>query len=358
MPLFLEPNSTWILTDKKTINTEIKIDCVNEYISDGKRKFISPLWAKCIGNSIFKTDFGNIDISNLKCDGPINIAIKGTNEPCIKGNSELVQVGFQVKSSFLSVYDVCIDKIKNYPCFIKYALNENMANSTPTELVHYVESSYMPFKFEDLYDCSNQLKSIYAKTGVNLSEGNKCCFTRKQLVSPKDMLPGIAQIATYTYVNVIPQWSTCGTENWDEVERRIRFLAASRSTLLEVWTGTSESIKLPNQKIDTFVTINDKYDRIQRVPRFIWKLVIYRQNPRERGNEEGLAIVVMNTPNLEVTEALKQIPCKRDICNKTKWMYGSQWHDPSKGFVFCCNVKEFMTAFHYDNLFPIMKPLE
>ncbi|CAH0719141.1 unnamed protein product, partial [Brenthis ino] len=358
MPLFLEPNSSWILTDKKTINTEIKIDCLNEYISDGERKFISPLWAKCIGKTIFKTDFGNIDISKLKCDRPINIKIQGTNERCIKGNSELVQVGFEVKTSFISVYDVCIDKIKNYPCFIKYALNENMANSIPTELVHYVKSPYMPFIFEDLYDCSNQLKSIYAKTGVNLSEGNKCCFTRKQLVSPKDMLPGIAQIATYTYVNVIPQWSTCGTENWDEVERRIRFLAASRSTLLEVWTGTSESIKLPNQKIDTFVTINDRYDRIQRVPRFIWKLVIYRQNPRERGNEEGLAIVVMNTPNLEVTEALKQIPCKRDICNKTKWMYGSQWHDPSKGFVFCCNVKEFMTAFHYDNLFPFMKPLK
>ncbi|OWR49308.1 hemicentin-2 [Danaus plexippus plexippus] len=239
-----------------------------------------------------------------------------------------------------SVYDVCLDHEQKIPLFAKQTSNKGIALNAPPGDYTFVESKYLPFHFGDMYDCDSQLRFISSSIGKSIKpvKDVECCFTKRQLINPRDVLPGLSQVAVYSYLNVIPHWSTCGTKNWDELELRVRYLGKYSSNELTIFTGASDPMMLPGQTEDAYVSLRDRLNRRQPVPMYLWKII---QNPADNSS---LAVIQLNIPNVTSAEAYSYMPCN-DICPEVEWLRNNDWQDVNKGFTFCCSISDFNSRF-------------
>ncbi|XP_045778362.1 hemicentin-1-like [Maniola jurtina] len=321
--------------------------CPNSFINIDGIKYGDHLNGSCVDNSILNINGINVDFSNIRCNDKIVPLTKSTGVHCGPGNTELLNIGYDIGSEFVGIYDVCINKDSKLPLYTKFDMYPIIEDTIPNEKIEFVGSKHLPFKFEDMYNCLLQRHSILSLTGKRLSTDNRCCFAKRQLVNPRDVVPGYQQVATYNYLNVIPKWGTCGTENWDEVEERVRSLVKELGHPLEVYTGSSHLMKLPAQPKENTVHLVDRFNRQQPVPRYTWKVIVDHYEAR------SVAIIQINIPDITLYQAFSFMLCK-DICHEIEWMRSADWRDVKKGFTFCCKVKDFETAFGYkDTLFQI-----
>ncbi|XP_061380842.1 hemicentin-1-like isoform X2 [Danaus plexippus] len=284
-----------------------------------------------------------IDYDKLKCTKKMKPLTKRTGISCFEqhgNNTELLQIGFFSRSKFLKVYDVCLDHEQKIPLFAKQTSNKGIALNAPPGDYTFVESKYLPFHFGDMYDCDSQLRFISSSIGKSIKSVKdvECCFTKRQLINPRDVLPGLSQVAVYSYLNVIPHWSTCGTKNWDELELRVRYLGKYSSNELTIFTGASDPMMLPGQTEDAYVSLRDRLNRRQPVPMYLWKII---QNPADNSS---LAVIQLNIPNVTSAEAYSYMPCN-DICPEVEWLRNNDWQDVNKGFTFCCSISDFNSRF-------------
>ncbi|CAH2087946.1 unnamed protein product [Euphydryas editha] len=283
----------------------------------GKEKIL----VSCAGNQMFTISGRYVDFNDIKCKKQITPLAKATGKKCNTGNTELLLVGFSLRHQFEDVYEVCFDKDKNVTIYAKNNIDRFLANKLPKGPIKYVGSKYLPPNVNDIYECRD-----------------RCCFAKRLLVNPRDVSLGFPQVATYNDLNVSPQWSTCGTENWDEVERRVRSLVEFVDYSLIVLTGAYyEDI------ITSYRTYGSMYED-RPAPRYIWKVIINLQE------EEALAIIQVNIPNLRATEASSHVLCA-DICDEIEWMINPEWRNVEKGFTYCCRLQDFTKAFDYDYIF-------
>ncbi|XP_039747746.1 hemicentin-1-like isoform X2 [Pararge aegeria] len=320
--------------------------CPNTFINIDGINYGDNLKGSCINGSIFDIDGRYVDFSDIRCNDKVVPLTKNTGIACGPGYTELLKIGYNVGVEFMSIYDVCFDKRLKLPLYAKHDINPMAADSVPNESIDYVKNKHLPFEFDDMYNCGQQRDSILFLTGKRLSTNNRCCFAKRQLVNPRDVITGYQQVATYNYLNVIPKWGTCGTENWDNLEERVRSLVKALDHPLEVYTGSSHLMKLPAQTKERTVRLTDRFGRKQPVPRYIWKVIINHYEA------QAVAIIQINIPDITIYQAFSFMLCK-DMCHKIEWMRNGEWRDVKKGFTFCCNVKEFETKFGYKDLFKI-----
>ncbi|XP_052744750.1 hemicentin-1 isoform X2 [Bicyclus anynana] len=348
-PLLLSPELTSLRSDNGILSIQashnILMICPNTFINIDGIKFGEHLNGTCVDGSIFNINGNPVDITNIRCNDKIVPLTKSTTIRCGPGNTKLLNIGYSVGFEFIGIYDVCIETRRKRPLYAKHEMHPLAANAVPNEAIDYVESRYLPYKFEDMYNCREQRDNILSLTGKRLSTNHKCCFAKRQLVNPKDVILGYQQVATYSYLNVIPKWGTCGAENWDDVEERIRNLVKVLDHPLEIYTGSSHLMKLPAQPIESTVHLTDRFGRKQMVPRYIWKVII----DHYEGNQP-VAIVQINIPDITVYQAFSFMLCK-DICHEIEWMRNADWRNVKKGFTFCCNIKEFEAKFGYKDAF-------
>lgn len=307
-PLILSHTHQLITQRSIGLGGKIFIYCPDSLLIYNEERLGSYISAYCINETQFLVNDKEYDISNIKCKEKIKPKYHKTNTACAPGNTELVQVRFEVKSQIFSVFDVCIDKDKYKIHFVRYIMHSGIANTSLAGAT-FTNNELLPLNFNDIYNCNSQLKSIYATTGEKLSKDGNCCFGKRQLVSPMDVLPGVMQETTYTYLNVVPVWSSCGQEvhflllnftvlnypsvlikylffyylqNWDEVERRVRSLVYDRDYALDVWTGSSHSLILSSTQLESQVELrlNDRYNLQQQVPLYLWKVIILHSDKK------------------------------------------------------------------------------
>ncbi|XP_052744751.1 hemicentin-1 [Bicyclus anynana] len=304
--------------------------CPDSYISYKNENYGDRMITYCVGDSMFYLEGKAVSASEITCNKSIVPLAKNFNRPCRGSDTTLMAVGFDVGGSFMPVYRVCFDNITKTPLYVEHDIHKSIANMTPKHKAEYTRSSYLTLEYEDIYDCRNQIDPISSYIGKSLKSDEKCCFKRRQLVNPKDVLPGVAQVATYHNLNVVPQWSSCGSENWDEVERRVRMYAINTNGTVKMWTGaTSVKHEIPA------IYLKDKLNQKLQVPQYIWRVV-----------QGQLAVIHVNVPNLTLSTALSYILCE-DICNTIPWMMYEHWRDLDKGFIYCCKLKDFEEAFDY-----------
>ncbi|XP_034836584.1 hemicentin-2-like [Maniola hyperantus] len=321
--------------------------CPNSFINIDGIKFGDHLNGTCVDNSILNINGINVDFANIRCNDKIVPLTKSTGVRCGPGSTELLNIGYDIGFEFVGIYDVCINKHSKLPLYTKFDMYPIIEDTIPNEKIEFVRSKHLPFQFEDMYNCLRQRNSTLSLTGKRLSTDNRCCFAKRQLVNPRDVVPGYQQVATYNYLNVIPKWGTCGTENWDEVEERVRSLVKALGHPLEVYTGSSHLMKLPAQPKENTVHLVDRFNRQQPVPRYTWKVIV------DHYEANAVAIIQINIPDITLHQAFSFMLCK-DICHQIEWMKSTEWRDVKKGFTFCCKIKDFETAFGYkDTIFKI-----
>ncbi|KAI8440937.1 hypothetical protein MSG28_009234 [Choristoneura fumiferana] len=245
--------------------------------------------------------------SDLKCTTKVEATAVKTKHSCNHGNSELLDIGFNAGKKFVPVYQVCLDGIKTI--YSKLNIQPTLANILPNYGFNKGPHSYL----NTIFNCNYQNNKITKILGLEFHTSDSCCFEKRQLVSPKDVAPGLSQIAMYSSINVVPHWSTCNSQNWDDVEQRIRTLAVSANHELQVWTGVAQDLQL----LDTSSTLRNITFGTgmieQRVPKYLWKVV---QDPASKAS---LAIIQVNVPDLKLSEAWKYRLCN-DVCGDVQWM--------------------------------------
>ncbi|XP_075981849.1 hemicentin-1-like isoform X2 [Anticarsia gemmatalis] len=323
-----QPKDGYITMKKKEI---LLLHCPSGFNNIPSRNTVN---ATCEGDDNFEANGQIYALRDIKCNAEVEPTVHHTNRPCSNGNTEYVNVGYNVENQFINVYDVCLDKDNNVPLHTRhelspaqYGVSQNTSN--------WFKHSLLPFEFDTMYNCENQI------TDINLFQSyDGCCFDRRQLVNPKDLQPGVPTTAAFTYLNVVPHWSTCNSKNWAEVEERVRNLSKSLGKKLTITTGTAEP--LPSQSFSKAIMLHDNRDAKQPVAKYLWKIV--------QDESSSVAIIQTNVPGLSPADADLYLKCF-DVCDQIAWMKGTNWHNTADGYTYCCSIQNFEKGFNYSGLF-------
>ncbi|KAF9410132.1 hypothetical protein HW555_010708 [Spodoptera exigua] len=301
----------------------------------------SKIMPYCERDDIVKIAGNFYKFGDLKCNKEAKPNFENTEEQCFGDNTEYVKLGFRPSSSnnyVVEVYRVCFDKVNDVPLFTMHQLSPHHTD-IPSTSQWYSSSDTSTEDFEELYNCRRQLYDVSMALGRGLRSAS-CCFGKRHLVNPRDLLPGIPVTVSFEYKNIVPHWSTCNSKNWDDLDLR----------KLETWTSN-----VHRGKLSVDININNGRGRNQTIPRYLWKdkfafsktfLPAVANVVQDRASDSSIAIVQVNIPELTREEARKHVLCT-DICDNIDWIAGPEWNDVDRGYTFCCSMKEFEKAFGY-----------
>ncbi|KAF9424430.1 hypothetical protein HW555_000569 [Spodoptera exigua] len=265
----------------------------------------------CERDDIVKIAGNFYKFGDLKCNKEAKPNFENTEEQCFGDNTEYVKLGFRPSSNnnyVVEVYRVCFDKVNDVPLFTMHQLSPHHTD-IPSTSQWYSSSDTSTEDFEELYNCRRQLYDVSMALGRGLRSAS-CCFSRRHLVNPRDLLPGIPVTVSFEYKNIVPHWSTCNSKNWDDLEILVR--------------------KLVKKAGRDLIVVQD------------------------RASDSSIAIVQVNIPELTREEARKHVLCT-DICDNIDWIAGPEWNDVDRGYTYCCSMKEFEKAFGYTRPITSMK---
>merc|ERR550519_2541828 len=103
--------------------------------------------------------------------------------------------------------------------------------------------------------------------------GGSIYIARGHLAPNADYMLYAWQDATFTFIDVAPQWQSFNAGNWLVVEDGVRSLAETNGDIL-VWTGTHDILQLKdsnNNLVDIY--LDDKLEKKLPVPKYFWKVV-------------------------------------------------------------------------------------
>lgn len=170
--------------------------------------------ATCERDTKFRIGRNTYDYSDFECRNDVEITIRRTGRQCRVEDSEAVKVGYMVGANFLEVFEVCLDKERNAPVEAKHRLRRSLADVEPKNLSveWYSYDELLPLNLDEIYNCDIQINHISSLLGKWFHSDDKCCFKKRQLINPRDLPAGLAQKAAFSYLNVVPQWSTCNSK--------------------------------------------------------------------------------------------------------------------------------------------------
>lgn len=146
------------------------------------------------------------------------------------------------------------------------------------------------------------------------------------------------ETATYFYANVVPQWQSINVGNWVRIENTVRNKAKELLEDLTIVTGSQGVLRLNGSEHPLYLYRNYKVP----VPEFLWKVVC------TASDKFCIAFVTSNNPFDDYVRVVCQNLCPRPThnlkSNERSW-YLSSFHDVSKGYTVCCDVRELMGVF-------------
>lgn len=167
--------------------------CPGTYFSNPELKSLNKVLVSCVENSLFtiKDTKEQIELSKIRCQEKIQPVTESFGVRCSRGRTELIQVVFHLETEFIGIYEVCYDKTNNIALFVRHSLDKTIAD----EII------------KDDRDIAR-----YEQIDASFNKNDQCGFRKRQLINPRDVLPGLSVIGTYNFMNLVPHWSTCNTE--------------------------------------------------------------------------------------------------------------------------------------------------
>lgn len=168
--------------------------------------------ATCQGENHFQIGRHIYEFSQLSCREEVPLTVRKTGRRCRNEESELMKIGYTARTKFFESIAVCLDKERNAPIYAKHRLRKSMANVEPKDMTMRYNDDSLPLNLDEIYNCDIQINHISANLGKWFHPEDKCCFKKRQLVNARDLPTGLAQKAAFSYLNVVPQWSTCSSK--------------------------------------------------------------------------------------------------------------------------------------------------
>ncbi|KAJ3665305.1 hypothetical protein Zmor_000806 [Zophobas morio] len=300
--------------------------------------------AQCVQGSILR--MGNHDVNfthflgDFHCKKIVRGTVSKTTKKCGGNKGHIYKIGYPISPGlFIKVIEVCYDASAGQTLYTKHSLHGQ-------DIKHASKSSYRPgFSPEgSAVSVSIAYKQTFQKATFSkllksalLAEeyiNKKSYLVRGHLSPDADFLFAATQFTTHYYINVSPQWQAINAANWKKIEYLVRKFADGVKKSFMVITGTYGVLTVPDAKgqdVEIFLVSGRKLP----VAKFVWKIVYSTQS------KDAIVFVNLNNPFIGGLET-KDILCK-DICKEFGWGAAS-WSDFGRGFVYCCDYKQFAAA--------------
>lgn len=171
---------------------------------------VNDAMVRCTQKKLFSYDGKSHEFKKFQCRREQRPTTRSTGKSCLSTNTEKLRIGYELLGEFLEVYSVCFDLDDYVPIYAEHNINRNVAADELSREVWY-ENEFTPYDFESIYNCEMQM-AIMRILGTEASRDDRCCFSKRQLVNSRDVLPGLSQMATYNHINLVPQWSSCNSK--------------------------------------------------------------------------------------------------------------------------------------------------
>jgi len=285
------------------------------------------------------------NFSNLGCDRQYKEYFNKTNNQCgVSDEGELVEVGFQTETDgeFYWMFTSCHDKEKAHNLWVyHHVLGSVGSKDSNNDRPGFTKNGfYSGYDINGMYTKNSQLEVLTSLLGSDLAEiylpGGDLYLVRGHLAPNADFMNYPWQDATFTYIDVAPQWGSFNGGNWLDVENGIRYLAEYFYGTLQVWTGTLGILQLEDEDgnlVDIYLD-ETGLEKIP-VPKFFWKIAY------DEKTKKGIAVV--GTNNVHRTEEKICTPIE-----EVTWLKFLDTTDITSGPVYCCSVESFLSEADVD----------
>jgi len=276
--------------------------------------------------------------SSLGCDKQYGEDFVKTGEVCGPNQEgELVQVGFTASSKFHWMFSSCHDAARAHNLYVHHTVLASVgANDNNNDRPSFTKDGfYSGYDINGMYTKNSQKAVVATLTGSpDLADiyfpGSDVYIARGHLAPNADFMNYAWQDATFSFIDVAPQWQSFNAGNWLDVENGIRFLAEYVFGDLQVWTGTHGVLQLEDKDgLMVDIYLDDEGELKVPVPRYFWK-VIYDETTKK-----GIAIVGVNNPHKEEPKICD--PVEESIT----WLKFLDLSGITSGPVYGCAVDQF-----------------
>ena len=302
----------------------------------------NPALATCDSGTTFFVNLDSYQFSDFACKFCPNHTAKPSGNTCYDGTKRNIEVGFEVQTiGFYKLIDVCFDDVLYTTLYVHATIVSGIAgNETGLQRLNFTDDNFFPGMSVDyLYTKRVQDQTISKILGLPPS-GNKYInathyLSRGHLSAKADFVYVSQKNATYTFVNVAPQWQPFNGANWAALESSVQAYADRNKLDLEVYTGTHDVATLPNatgNETDLYLYVDINNNKAIPVPKFYWKAVY------EPKSKAGVVFVGINNPHIPVANG-DYIFCP-DVCSDITWVTWDR-KNITKGYSYCCEVDDF-----------------
>lgn len=309
-------------------------------------------YAVCTQGKTLRVANQDMDFDEVVCKKIIRGTVLRTNKRCGDNEGRILKIGYQLpKKQFLSLTEVCYDNstgnifytqhllegssIKCKSCFISKknikipildaSKSNYRPNFSPDGLGEDIPASII---YKQVFQKATFSKLLKSSTLAGRYINENSFLSRSHLSPDADFLFAAFQYTTYYYINAIPQWQVINGGNWKKIEIMVRKLGVNLKKTLTIFTGTHDILALPDQVGHGTKIYLDSGSKLP-VPKYVWKIIY------DKEDRKAIVLVILNNPFVTQSDLL----CA-NICSETGWS-SSSWSDFERGFVHCCEYREF-----------------
>lgn len=286
---------------------------------------------------------------------PIHEA-RRTSERCANGAGIKIEVGFDIRSRFLSYMDLCHDEVIEtsiYSHVSMRSINFGFQSRFPRPPFSW-HGFYNGKNMNTIYGNTNQLAMFTRILGsaelaaqyIHPTTTEKF-LARGHLTAKVDVIYGSQQRGTFWLMNATPQYQAFNGGNWESVESSTRRFFRDRRILNgESYTGTFGIMTLPDvNNVQQQIFLHFDHNNNGQIP----APAIYYKVLLDNDTRRGIALIGLNNIFLTLAEARNYVFCN-DISGQINWITWDR-HNTTLGYMYACTVDELARVVgHLPNL--------
>ncbi|XP_054090992.1 uncharacterized protein LOC128919796 [Zeugodacus cucurbitae] len=340
-PVILKDNELFKPNNKET-NIEdgksITLFCAGQdnKVKDpyNKDKYLNQAVTLTCNNGRFRHKGKEYRLRDMECKTVPSSELIETRTSCANGAGQFYKVGFTYNNKFLEILTICFNKATQHTVYSRNIIKSNLENVRMKRVCNtpFFSSDGMNFQPNNYYKVSKEIirfKTLFGDNQPYLKEKGSF-LSRGHLAPSGDYTFCYEQFATYYFANCAPEWQQVNAGNWADVEKATRQLAINTDIL--TFTSSFGALELPMPQTSRMITIYLDQTRKLVAPKWYYKVVM---NPNWNMD---VVFITLNNPFATVG---REVEFCRNICGNIRGLNSATFRDASRGYTFCCELKDF-----------------
>lgn len=353
--LYLHPNSVNFVETNSTAGTFrmnagqiMELYCTENFLNveSSSNSSGASIFVSCAGLDQFRMA-GNYQsapksLSQFNCTGMPKHTTQRTSRQCNGG--QIIEIGFQIFSRWIPVLEICFNQTSSNTHWVHHYLGPaSVQHQRAVPRIDFLQSEYYKgLSVNKLYTRTQQRSAFVKILGSEkladalISKNTTLYLARGHLAAKSDFVFGSHQLATFYFINVVPQWQSFNEGNWLSIEIDLKKYVARRNIDAELYTGSHDVVQYKdvNGRMKKMYLSTDKQSRIP-VPKLLYKIIVVDKL------KEGIVLIGVNDP-YAIDETIKKnyVICK-DVADQVRYI---SWNrtNVTAGYSYACSVDDFM----------------